>query len=132
MSFKPGQSGNPAGRPKGSPDKRSELRALLDPHAPELVKKAVEKALEGDMAALRLCLDRCIPAYRSVDQSTQNYQALCEGQIDADTILNLVSYGKLDQATGLSWMQLLRQHAEMTEIRSINERIKALEEVAMS
>jgi hypothetical protein len=60
--FKKGQSGNPKGRPKGATDRRGALRELLEPHAPELVEKAVELALEGDATALRMCLDRLIPS----------------------------------------------------------------------
>ena len=66
MTFKAGKSGNPQGRPKGSKDKRTELRALLEPHAPALVEKAVQMALDGDTVALKLCLDRIIPAMRAV------------------------------------------------------------------
>lgn len=64
--FKPGQSGNPAGRPKGAKNRSTELRSLLEPHAPALVEKAVQMALEGDTVALKLCLDRIIPTMRSV------------------------------------------------------------------
>jgi len=35
----PGQSGNPAGRPKGIKDRRTELRGMLLESAPELVAK---------------------------------------------------------------------------------------------
>ena len=48
-TFKKGQSGNPAGKPKGAKDKRTELRELLKPHAEKLVKKAVDMALAGDV-----------------------------------------------------------------------------------
>ena len=67
MSFKKGQSGNPSGRPKGVKDKRTELRELLEPHAEALVKKAVDLALMGDTSALRLCLERIIPAVKSIE-----------------------------------------------------------------
>jgi len=46
-----GSSGNPAGRPKGSYDKRAELRELLKPHADDSVEKAVDPALAGDTVA---------------------------------------------------------------------------------
>jgi hypothetical protein len=40
MRFQKGHSGNRAGKPKGAKDKRTELRALLQPHAEALVQKA--------------------------------------------------------------------------------------------
>lgn len=67
MAFQEGQSGNPAGRPKGSKDKRTELRELLEPHAPALIEKAVSMALEGDTTAMKMCLDRILPAMKSVE-----------------------------------------------------------------
>ena len=67
MKFEKGKSGNPKGKPKGAKDKRTELRALLEPHAPALIQKAVDMALAGDTVALKLCLDRIIPSMRSID-----------------------------------------------------------------
>ena len=61
MKFKPGQSGNPAGKPKGVKDRRTELRALLVPHAQELIDKVVALAKAGDTTALRILIDRLIP-----------------------------------------------------------------------
>jgi hypothetical protein len=61
MVFRPGQSGNPKGRPKGIADKRIELRSLLELHAEELVEKLIERAKAGDSMALRLCVERLIP-----------------------------------------------------------------------
>jgi hypothetical protein len=40
------------------------VEALLDGEAKAIARKAVEKALEGDMAALRLCLERLLPPRR--------------------------------------------------------------------
>ena len=64
--FEKGTSGNPNGRPKGSRN-RSTLAAetLLDGEAEALTRKAIELALDGDLGAVRLCLERLIPARRS-------------------------------------------------------------------
>jgi hypothetical protein len=60
--FPAGVSGNPAGRPKGSRNKTTlAIEALLEGEAEALTRKAIERALEGDMAALRLCMDRLAP-----------------------------------------------------------------------
>ena len=62
MTFKAGQSGNPEGRPKGARNKTTlAIEALLDGEAEELTRKVIEKAREGDMTALKLCLDRLAP-----------------------------------------------------------------------
>ena len=60
--FKPGQSGNPTGKPKGARN-RSTIAAelLLEGEAKALTRKAIELGLAGDTAALRLCLERLMP-----------------------------------------------------------------------
>jgi hypothetical protein len=72
MQFQKGQSGNPAGRPRGSRNKASvRMQELLEQNAEQLVNKVVEIAIAGNIGALRLCLDRLLPARR-------NEPLLCE------------------------------------------------------
>jgi hypothetical protein len=60
--FKRGESGNPAGRPKGALNKITlATQALLDGEAEALTRKAVALAKEGNPMALRLCLERLLP-----------------------------------------------------------------------
>src|SRR5918994_675567 len=59
---KPFGRGN-AGRPKGSRNKATlALEALLEGEGEALARKAVAMALAGDTTALRLCMDRILPA----------------------------------------------------------------------
>ena len=61
--FQPGQSGNPAGKPKGARNRATlAAEALLDGEATALTRKAIELALAGDSTALRLCLECLLPA----------------------------------------------------------------------
>src|SRR6476659_7242888 len=63
--FPKGQSGNPAGRPRGSTKRATRAAGLLlDGEAAALTRKGVEMALAGDHAALRLCLDRAVAPRR--------------------------------------------------------------------
>jgi hypothetical protein len=56
--FKPGQSGNPNGRPNGARNATTiAIEELLDGEAEALTRKAIELAKAGDMQALRLCMD---------------------------------------------------------------------------
>jgi len=64
--FKPGQSGNPAGRPKGSRHRATlAIEALLDGEGEAITRKAIEAAKAGDMVAIRLVLDRICPPRKS-------------------------------------------------------------------
>jgi hypothetical protein len=60
--WKKGQSGNPNGRAAGSRNRATlAIEALLEGEGETLTRKAIELAKAGDMAALRLCLDRILP-----------------------------------------------------------------------
>ncbi|HXQ47530.1 MAG TPA: hypothetical protein VN806_12990 [Caulobacteraceae bacterium] len=61
---KPFAPGNP-GRPKGSRHKTTlAIEALLEGQAEALTQRAIDAALGGDGAALRLCLERIAPVRR--------------------------------------------------------------------
>src|SRR5271167_1346269 len=63
--FRRGQSGNPAGKPKGTRHRATMLaERLLDGEAEAMIRTVIEKAKQGDMVALRLCLDRIVPPRR--------------------------------------------------------------------
>ena len=62
MQFQKGESGNPAGRPRGARNKRTLLAEhLLEGDTEAIVRTMIERAKEGDMAAVRLCVDRICP-----------------------------------------------------------------------
>ncbi len=50
--FAPGRSGNPAGRPRGIERLRRDIARELAPHAAELARMVVQRALGGDGQAL--------------------------------------------------------------------------------
>jgi hypothetical protein len=65
MTFQPGQSGNPAGRAAGSRNKKTlAAEAALFDHAQELVDDLVARARRGEPAAMRLAMERILPAGR--------------------------------------------------------------------
>ena len=60
-TFKPGESGNKSGRPKGRSNKYTHLAKLFEVHSEALVSKVIELALCGDPVSLRLCIERLVP-----------------------------------------------------------------------
>jgi len=63
MPFEKGESGNPAGRPRGARNRATLLmQNLLADDAEAIGRKAIEMAKAGDLTAIRLCMDRLAPA----------------------------------------------------------------------
>lgn len=63
--FEKGRSGNPAGKPRGARHSTTLMaEALLEGESEALMEKLVELAQEGNMAALRLVIERLLPARR--------------------------------------------------------------------
>lgn len=63
--FKPGQSGNPNGKPNGARSKATILgKKILQDDADAIVQAVVDAAKGGDMQAARLCVERLIPVRR--------------------------------------------------------------------
>ena len=125
--FIKGKSGNPSGRPRGIQDKRTALKDLLTPHAPDLVSKAVELAMQGDTTALRMCIDRLIPPLKAQANQTQ-LDASGSLSERGEAILKAITVGELDPATGNSLIGALATQAKLLEVTTIEERLSALEE----
>jgi hypothetical protein len=68
---------NPAGRPKGSVGKYTQLsRELMSERGPDIVNKVIELAMEGDTTCLKMCLDRILPPKRDVEVKHEGSQAI--------------------------------------------------------
>ncbi|HEY7663621.1 MAG TPA: DUF5681 domain-containing protein [Xanthobacteraceae bacterium] len=66
MPFQKGQSGNPAGRPRGSRNRSALLlENVLAGDAEAIARRAIDMAKDGDVAAIRMCMDRLLPPRRS-------------------------------------------------------------------
>jgi hypothetical protein len=130
MAFEKGESGNPEGRPPGIRDKRTAMRDLLLPHAPELVAKAVEMAKNGDAAALRICLDRLIPPAKAKDDPV-SLPGLTESLADnSRTVIKALAEGELTPEEAATVLQALASQVRIIEVGEIEKRIAALEKNA--
>jgi len=108
--FKPGHSGNPNGRPKGSLNATTlAAQALLDGEAEILARKAIELAKGGDLAALRLCIDRLVPPRkdRPVSFDLPKIESARDAANAISAVLTAVSTGDLTPAEASDVTRLL-------------------------
>ena len=133
--FQPGQSGNPKGKPKGARCKATlAAQALLDGEAEALTRKAVELALEGDLTALRLCLERIVPPRK--DSPVKVTLPTLESAADIPTVTNAlleaVARGELTPSEAQAVAGLVEAHRKALETEELERRIAALEQTAKS
>lgn len=128
MSFKPGQSGNPGGRPKGIVDSRHRLRAALDPHADELLARAVEMAKAGDVAVLTFLLGRAMPAPKP--ETVPINVEIPDGTLTqkAEALVAAAASGALPASTAAELLGGLATVARLREVDELEARLTALEE----
>ncbi len=129
-SFKKGQSGNPKGKRPGTRNKATlAAQALLDGEAEALTRKAIELAKEGDMQALRLCLDRLLPPRkdRPITLDVPGIEG-ADGLQDASVaLMQAVVAGEITPGEGQSLSAILEGHRKLVEMTDIERRVAALE-----
>lgn len=123
--FQKGKSGNPSGKPKGAKDKRTELRSLLEPHREALVKKAVDKALDGDTTALRICLDRLIAPVRGNPVEIGNFSGTLSER--GERVLEAVGRGHISAEDAATLMSVIQSQGRIIESTDLDNRLTALE-----
>jgi hypothetical protein len=129
--FPKGKSGNPKGRPLGSRHKATlAAQELLDGEAEALTRKAIEKALDGDGFALKLCLDRLLPPRKDrpvnlklpkVRQPTDLPQAL-------QAVVQAVAAGEITPAEGQALTAILEGYRKGISAADLEDRLGRLEE----
>ena len=131
-AWQPGQSGNPAGRPQGSKHQATlAAEALLDGEAEALTRKAVEKALEGDTTALRLCLERLVPPRRdrAVPIDLPSMESAKDALKAKAAIFAAVGCGQISVAEAQSLSGLIDGFVKTVELTEFEARIDELERV---
>lgn len=128
--WKPGESGNPRGRPVGVSDRRNALREKIEAAGDELVELAIAAARAGDTAALSLLLARAISPLRAASE-TVNF-TIPEKASTADTgraVMTAIADGHLSPDVGKQLLDGLAGLAKLIELDEIERRLAKLEQV---
>ena len=125
--WKPGQTGNPKGRPPGQSE-ITKLRKTLMTDAPEILAGLVTAAKAGDVQAARLILERVLPPVKPTEQAI-------ELELKGDTlteqgraVLSAVSAGALAPGQASQLIAAIGTLARVAEIDELTERNIKLEE----
>jgi hypothetical protein len=128
--FKPGQSGNPKGRPKGSRHRVTLLaEQLVDGAAEDVVAKLINFAKQGDPASCKLLLDRILPVRK--DRPTPFALPPIQSAMDLPaamaSIADAVAVGELTLSEASEASRLIENYARAIEVTEIAQRLDALE-----
>ena len=129
MQFQKGQSGNPAGRPRGA---RNKLTLLAESRFTEeggaLVDKLIEIAKTGDVAALRLCIDRICPPQReravAIELPEMTTAAAAVAAMGA--ILQAIGVGDLGAQEGGELAKVVTGFAQTVNTAQLEDRLAFL------
>ena len=128
--FEKGKSPNPAGRPAGSRNKATlAIEALLDGEAEAIGRKAIKMALAGDTTAIRLCLERIVPARRDrpISFSLPELKTAGDAVKAAGAILNAVAAGDITPGEAAELGRLVESFARTIEVSDLEDRIARIE-----
>jgi len=118
-----------AGRKKGS-GQAAHYRAMLEPYAEELIQRVVDMAKDGDMAALKLCLDRLCAPLRPTDRliTINGMTDVKELSDKGELILSNVANGEITPSEAASLMNAISSQARIIEVDELERRVSELEQ----
>ena len=123
-----GRARQGAGRKKGS-GQAAHYRAMLEPYAEELTQHVVDRAKDGDMSALKLCLDRLCAPLRPTDNhiTIDGLDACTELSGKGEVVLTNVAKGIITPVEASNLMSAISSQARIIEIDELERRVAELE-----
>lgn len=125
-TWRPGHSGNPAGRTPGTVNPSTRLRKLIDAEA--LVRKLQAQAEAGDIQAASLLLSRALPPLRATAEAVNIPDAAGTLSEQAEAIMQAATAGDVPPDTAAILIGALAQLGRLRELDELEGRIAALEQ----
>jgi hypothetical protein len=125
--WKPGESGNPKGRTPGTGEVAA-IRAAIADRVPDLLAAMMTRALDGDVGAARLLLERAVSPLKATEQGQAIH--LPDGTLTEQgrAVLAAVAAGDVGASAGAALLGAIGTLAKVTEIDELTARIQKLEE----
>jgi hypothetical protein len=130
-TWKKGQSGNPAGRPRGARNKVTLMvLGLMEDAAGEITQAVIDAARTGDLTAAKLVLERLAPPLRERPISirlpdTSTTEGVSKAQ---QVIIEAVGKGELLPGEGNNLATLVENRRKALETEDLERRLTDVEE----
>lgn len=125
--FKPGRSGNAAGRPAGKTP-GAQIRKAIEKRKDEILHTVINAAIAGDMQACKMLLDRITPPLKPVAAqialSVPDGAGLSE---QGAAVISAALSGQIPPDVGGQLITALTNQAKIVEIDELTKRIEKLE-----
>jgi hypothetical protein len=118
------------GRPRGSRNKTTlALQEMLGQHGEALMKKCVVMAMQGDRAAMRVCMERLLPPRKQspVQFRLPPIRTAAELAKAQARMLEALSRGQLTPAEAETINNLVESRRRVLETEELERRLQALE-----
>jgi hypothetical protein len=124
---RPFANGNP-GRKPGSRNRTTLLTAaLLGGEAEELVRKALEIAMAGDVGMIKFLLGRILPRERPVKLDLPRMESADDAVEALSKVISDVADGRMTPSEGAVMATLINSCARAIEMADVVKRLDALE-----
>ena len=130
MTFHKGESGNPAGRQRGSRNRTTILmQSLLAANAEAIARKAIDLAKDGDIAAIRICMERLAPTRKSepVELDLPPLGTAADTVDAAATIVAAVAAGELTPSEAADIAKVVDIYVRALATQEFEQRLVKLE-----
>lgn len=132
--FRPGLSGNPAGKPKGARNKTTlMIEGLMQDGAKAIVDAVITAAQRGDLTAARLVLDRISPPRKDapiVDLQLPALETAADAIKAMALVIEAVTEGLISPSEASSVTALIETFLRSIETAEFERRLAALEEAS--
>ena len=123
-----GQSGNPAGKKRGTLNKRTLAAQAIVDETGAILDVVIAKAKAGDMTAAALIINRLVPTLRPRAERVQ-FEFDAKGSLaqQGEQVLQAMADGDLDPDTSKAVLDSISSFAGLRQIDELLRRIEAIE-----